>query len=122
MIEVACGVMFNYKNQLLIGLRKDKCVWEFPGGKRESNETIEECLSREWKEELNVNIIIEKEICSYKVNKFFCRFFIGKIIDSENISKNVHKEITFIHLIDILKYTLFPEDTVVVDTLLKMDK
>ena len=61
--EVACGVMFDNNKKLLIGLRKDDYMWEFPGGKRELNETIEECLKREWKEELNLEIYIEKEIC-----------------------------------------------------------
>ncbi|WP_298145071.1 (deoxy)nucleoside triphosphate pyrophosphohydrolase [Flavobacterium sp.] len=30
--------------------------WEFPGGKLEDNETEEECIIREIKEELNINI------------------------------------------------------------------
>ena len=67
--EVACGVMFDNNKKLLIGLRKDDYMWEFPGGKRELNETIEECLKREWREELNLEIYIEKEICCYPVQK-----------------------------------------------------
>lgn len=35
-------------------------MWEFPGGKIEGNETKEEALIREIKEELNVSIDVEK--------------------------------------------------------------
>lgn len=33
--------------------------WEFPGGKRQENETAEEALRREFQEELNISIIID---------------------------------------------------------------
>ena len=119
--EVACGVMFDNNNKLLIGLRKDDYMWEFPGGKRELNETIEECLKREWKEELNLEIYIEKEICSYPVknNQFICRFFVGKILDIENISINVHKDYKLLYKEELYNYNHYPEDIEVIKFLNK---
>ena len=40
--------------------------WEFPGGKVENNETLEEALLREIKEELNITINIHEKIAEEK--------------------------------------------------------
>lgn len=122
-LEVACGVMFDSNKKLMIGLRKDNYIWEFPGGKKESNESIEECLKREWKEELNLEINIEKEICSYSINnnQFICKFFIGKIIDIENIRMNVHAEINLVNKEELYKYKHYPEDIKVINLLQNID-
>lgn len=38
--------------------------WEFPGGKVRRNETPEDCLRREIKEELNLEIQVEDHFCT----------------------------------------------------------
>jgi mutator protein MutT len=59
MIEVAAGLI-HHDGRYLIARRKEGVhlggFWEFPGGKREVGETLEECLRRELIEELNVRI------------------------------------------------------------------
>lgn len=59
-VHVAVGVIMNQNNQVCISLRKKDShqggLWEFPGGKVELNETIEQALKREIKEELNISI------------------------------------------------------------------
>jgi mutator protein MutT len=58
-IEVAAGLI-AHEGRYLIARRKTGVhlggFWEFPGGKREPGETLEECLHRELWEELNVCI------------------------------------------------------------------
>ena len=58
-IEVAAGLVFR-NGQLLIAQRRlhDHLggLWEFPGGKREGNETFAACLTRELKEELGIAV------------------------------------------------------------------
>ena len=62
-IEVAAGLVFR-DGKLLITKRPEgghlAGLWEFPGGKREANETIERCLHRELKEELGIEVALAK--------------------------------------------------------------
>jgi 8-oxo-dGTP diphosphatase len=58
-VEVAVGLICH-QGRYLIAKRKPGVhlagFWEFPGGKREPGETLEECLQRELFEELSVRI------------------------------------------------------------------
>ena len=58
-IEVAAGLVFR-DGKLLITQRRPQDhlggLWEFPGGKRDPNESFEECLRRELKEELGIEV------------------------------------------------------------------
>ena len=60
-IKVAAGLIHR-DGRYLIARRKAGVhlagYWEFPGGKREAGETLEECLQRELLEELNVRVDI----------------------------------------------------------------
>jgi 8-oxo-dGTP diphosphatase len=58
-VEVAAGLI-RHEGRYLIAKRKPGVhlagFWEFPGGKREPGETLEECLQRELFEELNIRV------------------------------------------------------------------
>ncbi len=57
---VGAAVVENRKGEVLIAQRRNEDMlgglWEFPGGKQESGETIQQCIVRELKEELGINI------------------------------------------------------------------
>lgn len=59
-IHVAAGVILNPDGKVLIAKRPDDVhqggLWEFPGGKLESDEPVEVALKRELQEELGVDI------------------------------------------------------------------
>lgn len=63
-IHVAVGVIRNNKNQVLIARRPNHVhlggLWEFPGGKVEADETVQQALQRELKEELNISFDISQ--------------------------------------------------------------
>ncbi|HKL35808.1 MAG TPA: (deoxy)nucleoside triphosphate pyrophosphohydrolase [Salegentibacter sp.] len=66
MIKVACAII-EHEGKVLCAQRSSKMhlpnKWEFPGGKVKE-ETLQECLTREIKEELGVEIIILEQLPS----------------------------------------------------------
>jgi len=62
MIKVTCAIIRNEENEVLVVQRGDRSdhpfKWEFPGGKLKENETEEECIIREIREELSMDIVI----------------------------------------------------------------
>ena len=82
-------------NKILVAKRLDgniKDMWEFPGGKYEENETGIEAIKREIKEELSVNIKVEKYLCtiyhSYEEFDLVMDCFVCSLIDEDIILHN----------------------------------
>ena len=67
MIKVTAGIV-EKDGKLLIAKRKSgksiESLWEFPGGKLEEGESLEECLKRELMEELNIEVKVDSYLCS----------------------------------------------------------
>jgi 8-oxo-dGTP diphosphatase len=59
-VDVAVGVLFNERNEFLLTSRPQGKVyagyWEFPGGKLEAGESVEQALARELEEELGIQV------------------------------------------------------------------
>lgn len=58
-----CGILENDGKYLLVNhskLNEENVFWNFPGGGKEENETISNTLTREFKEETNLDITIGK--------------------------------------------------------------
>ncbi|RAI92115.1 (deoxy)nucleoside triphosphate pyrophosphohydrolase [Algoriphagus yeomjeoni] len=77
-VLVTCALIF-LDGKVLCAQRSDSMqlpgLWEFPGGKIEKDETPQECLVREIKEELSISIQV---ICPLKPNDH--SYSIGKVI------------------------------------------
>ena len=74
--RIGVAVIRNQQGKILIDRRRREGemggLWEFPGGKIESNETVEECIVREIKEELSLEIAVGK--CLTVVNHTYSTF------------------------------------------------
>jgi mutator protein MutT len=86
-IDVSAALVFH-RGKLLITQRHQKShlggLWEFPGGKREADETFEECLVREIREELGIHIsvgeLFEEIFHDYPEKSVRLKFFICKLV------------------------------------------
>lgn len=75
-IVVGAAVVQNRRGEVLVAQRREDQMlgglWEFPGGKIEKNETIEQGVVRELQEELGVSITLGKKIVA--VNHAYTHF------------------------------------------------
>jgi len=81
-IEVAAGLVFRNGKLLITQRHADTHLgglWEFPGGKREADETFEECLVRELREELGIEVevgeLVESLTHTYPEKTVLLKFF-----------------------------------------------
>ena len=68
--EIGIGLVFNNKGQLLIDQRLESSsmggMWEFPGGKKNSAESIQDTIERELKEELGILIKVGPKLLTFE--------------------------------------------------------
>ena len=68
--EIGIGLVFNKNGELLIDQRLESSnmggMWEFPGGKKNSYESIEETIEREIKEELGILVNMGEKLLSFE--------------------------------------------------------
>jgi len=89
-VEVSAALIFRAP-KLLITRRRSQVhlggLWEFPGGKRESGETFEQCLVREIREELGVEIsvgeLFESVTHAYPEKTVRLEFFVCRLLSGE---------------------------------------
>ncbi|EHQ90867.1 (deoxy)nucleoside triphosphate pyrophosphohydrolase [Desulfosporosinus youngiae] len=114
--EVTAAVILK-DNCVLIAQRSagDKLAgkWEFPGGKTEPGETPQECLKREIKEELEVDIEVlnffAESIYTYqsgtiKLMAFWCKWIAG------DLTLKVHSKIVWVKRSELNLYDFAPAD------------
>ncbi|AFV03491.1 hypothetical protein UNSWDHB_509 [Dehalobacter sp. UNSWDHB] len=95
-------------------------LWEFPGGKQEEGESLEECLVRECQEELGVTIQVDEVFAesryTYGDNEMCFTFFESRIIEGE-LERMVHRNIRWLRAEELGLYTFCPVDVEVVERL-----
>ena len=123
MIEVVAGVIYK-DNKFLIAQRNMKKsqggLWEFPGGKVESNETKRDALKREIKEEFNADIEVTEYIGEiihhYPEKEVKIYFYKAKLI-GDNIELLEHEAYEWITKEDKVSYKFAGADEKILDLL-----
>ncbi|MCL2925118.1 MAG: NUDIX domain-containing protein, partial [Trichodesmium sp. MAG_R04] len=63
---IGVAVIWDETGKILIDKRRSggsfAGLWEFPGGKKEAGETIEDCIKREVLEELGIEVALEEHL------------------------------------------------------------
>jgi len=97
-VEVVAAIIYNASEILCVQRPKSTLPYisekfEFPGGKIESNESHEEALKRELKEELDISVTIEKFFLTVEHNypdfKLIMHSYLVKMVNRK-ISLNEH--------------------------------
>jgi 8-oxo-dGTP diphosphatase len=122
-VEVAVGVI-KRDNRVYISKRADDLhqggKWEFPGGKREANETIDQTLSRELSEEIGIKVIrqspfmlIEHDYGDKKV-----RLDVRLVEDFEGeASHQEGQQSQWVSITDLSQFTFPDANNVIIDKL-----
>jgi 8-oxo-dGTP diphosphatase len=124
MTRVVMGLLFNGDKQILIARRNRQKryggLWEFPGGKIEAGESIEEALKREIIEELAAPIIIDEVHPGYlyeyqNMKAFFIP--VSGSIRPDDITLLEHDEFRFVSTSDFDAFDFSPYDFGAIDLL-----
>ena len=125
-ILVSTIALIDDENKILIGKRPVGKVfenlWEFPGGKVKKNETVEQALIRETKEEINIdlsmNCIAPLSFSTYdsaNIN-IIILLFISRKWDLEPICK-FHTELKWVKANNLNKYNMPPANKFLITSL-----
>ena len=115
-VKVVAAIIQKDNLSLIVQRNKNKHLglkWEFPGGKVESKETLEEALIREIKEELNITINVHQKIGEekYKDSKInvILHYFLCSH-QSGTLKLNEHENFAWVNKKNFKKYEFVEGD------------
>ncbi|HXN07444.1 MAG TPA: (deoxy)nucleoside triphosphate pyrophosphohydrolase [Nitrospiria bacterium] len=123
-IEVAAAVI-SKEGKFLITLRQEKGIlggyWEFPGGKKEPEESLETCLARELREELGIGITVGKKIAriayDYPDRKVDLHFFSCDWCEGA-LQNNLDPEFRWVEAAKLNQYPFPPANAKLIEMLM----
>lgn len=125
MKQVTAAIIKNNDKYLICQRSSDdECslLWEFPGGKLEEGETLEHCIIREIKEELELDIkvqdIFTTSIYHYEEKDISFTVYNASIAGGR-MKLNVHNAARWVSLHELKFYDFMPADIEFVEKLIK---
>ena len=124
---VPCGVAVIRRGRMfLIAQRKEGdsfgSFWEFPGGKKNPEETFEECVVREIQEELGITVAVEKKFMEitreYKDKTIWLNFYLCSHVSGDPQPLDCQK-VQWADVAELSRFQFPPANEVVIDRLLK---
>jgi mutator protein MutT len=124
-IVVAAAIIYR-EGKILITKRKLEAhqggLWEFPGGKQEESETLEQCLKRELKEEIDIEVCSVRPFCvlrhRYPEKEVELHFFTCSI-HAGNPQPLGCIELAWVHPHELASYEFPPSDESVLKKILQ---
>lgn len=128
-MDVVAAIIENNDGDILIAKRNSKKsqggLWEFPGGKIEKNESADDAIKREIKEELNIDIEINKWIIEKRheypektINLILCS---AKWIGGE-LDLSEHEDSKWIKKEDIFNFQFADADKEIINEIFETKK
>jgi mutator protein MutT len=130
-LQVGCAVILSAKpysghhyGKILIAQRKPGDTlggyWEFPGGKCEPGEKIEDCLVREVREELGIEVLPRHFLCrtehAYAHRTVVLHFYLCDWVSGHPIRHDVH-DFRWVEPAELRSYKFPPADTEMINEL-----
>jgi A/G-specific adenine glycosylase len=123
---IGVGIIEREDDKILIALRPEEAMlgglWEFPGGKQNDGEDIQQTVERELKEELGIQVQAYKELMSLKhtyshfsitMHAWFCKLISGEAKPKES------QEIKWVEISELEKFPFPKANKVLIEQLVK---
>jgi len=124
MTRAAVAILRKEKRFLVCQRKKGsryELKWEFPGGKVEGGETILDCLKRELREELSVDVeIVDRSVSQvnryddggeFEVTFFFVSRFAGEPVN------NVFEQIRWVTIEELKSLDILEGNRIIIETM-----
>lgn len=124
MINVVAAIIFKDGKVLIAKRKPEKSLggfWEFPGGKIEEGEAPETTAIREIKEELGIQISVDRylseSVYQYDFGTINLKGYICKFMSGE-MSLNDHSEVKWVNIDELKLYKMAPADVKLTECLI----
>ena len=112
--KIATAAVIWHEDKVLIAQRAKDEFWEFPGGKIDPGETPQECIVREIREELDIDIRLGAQLETvegyYRFQNMILYGFHAVCINPSQLKLNVHLAYKWVDVKELSYYSIVEED------------